>query len=321
MPFRIDCCAMTSPAPETQINRTVIFVSLGLAIALVLGAIFGARAMFHRAALTPVAMPELPSPMAGSPECTSLIDGLPARLANLKRAELAEPAPEGAAAWQGASAASGETERITVRCGTDTPLQYTEFASTISVGGATWMRVDDVTPGSTMSTWFTTDRSPVLAVTANAQRYDADDILPHLGAERLPQAVQPTHPAPLSGLAQGDTSRCDALMGALPDSIAEGYERAESDVPASAVWVAEGRDPIVVRCGVQEPGSYAAGAQLIQVNDIPWFEDTNAGTVTAATLYALGRDTTVAASIPQGQGNAAITALSDAVAQHTAPVR
>lgn len=309
---------MTAPAPETQINRTVIYVSLGLAIALVLGAIVGARVMFHRAALTPVAMPELPAPMADSPECTSLIDDLPAKLAHLKRAELAEPAPKGAAAWQGVSAASGEAERITLRCGTEMPLQYTEFAQTFPLGDATWLQVDDFTPGSTMSTWFTTDRSPVIAVTADRERFEADDILPGLGAESLQQAAQPYHPAPLSQLAEGDTSRCEGLLSALPESIAEGYERVAADTPSTAAWVSQGRDPVVVRCGVEDPDSYAPGAQLIQVNSIPWFEDTSASTASASTLYAMGRDATVAASIPQGQGNAAITALSDAIAQHTA---
>ena len=156
---------MGSTAHDAQFNRTTIYVSLGLAVALVLGVLVGARVFFNRVALQPVAMTQLPAPEASSAECTSLIDALPSTLADLKRAELAEPAPEGAAAWQASS-----TERITLRCGVDAPAQYTPYAQTEDIDGARWLRVNDATPGSTLATWFTVDRSPVLAVTADTQQ-------------------------------------------------------------------------------------------------------------------------------------------------------
>ena len=168
---------MSSTAHDPQINRTTIYISLGLAVLLVLGVLVGARVYFQRVALQPVAMTELPAPEADSPECAALVDDLPDTLAGLKRAELAQPAPDGAAAWQASS-----TERITLRCGVDAPAQYTPYAATEDLGGARWLRVDDLTPGSTLATWYTVDRSPILAVTADLQQLRAvcfDAILAH----------------------------------------------------------------------------------------------------------------------------------------------
>lgn len=309
---------MGSTAHDAQINRTTIYISLGLALLLVLGVLVGARTYFNRVALQPVAMTQLPAPEAGSPECSSLLDALPDRLAGLKRAELADPAPEGAAAWQASS-----TERITLRCGVDSPAQFTPYAEPQDLGGARWLRVDDATPGSTLATWYLVDRSPVLAVTADAQQLD-DGIPPvaDLDTAALTGPAPKTQPAPLAGLeaAGTDTSaKCDGLLAAAPDAIAEGYSRVDAESPQTVAWSAPGRDAIVLRCGVAAPESYGPGARLDQVNGVPWFEDVKlANGTTASTWYAMGRDVQVAASLPQAQSNEAITNLSNLIAEHTA---
>ena len=138
---------MTTTAHEPQINRTAIAISLGLALLLVIGAVVGARIYFNQVALQPVAMTDLPAPQADSQACASLIDDLPSDLHGHPRAELAEPAPQGAAAWR-----SSSTERITLRCGVDIPAQYTDYAITEDIDGARWLRVDDITPQSTLAT-------------------------------------------------------------------------------------------------------------------------------------------------------------------------
>lgn len=307
---------MSSTAHEqSQINRTAIYVSLGLAVLLVLGAVFGARAYFDRVALQPVAMPELPAPMADSPECAQLIDALPNTLLGHNRAEIAEPAPAGTAAWQ-----SSSVDRVTLRCGVDMPLQYTAYAQTEEIGGAKWMRINDVTPGSNLATWYTVDRSPVLAVTTDTTNLsDGESPAAALDAAALPQADIAPHPAPLSQLAAGDNTDCGALLNAAPESIAEGYTRTEAVSDNTVAWVSPGFDPIVLRCGVAAPENYAPGAQLAQVNDIPWFEDVVlANGTTASTWYALGRDTDIAASLPQAESNEAITNLTNLIAEHTA---
>ena len=308
---------MGSTAHDAQFNRTTIYVSLGLAVALVLGVLVGARVFFNRVALQPVAMTQLPAPEAASAECTSLIDALPATLANLKRAELAEPAPEGAAAWQASS-----TERITLRCGVDAPAQYTPYAQTEDIDGVRWLRVNDATPGSTLATWFTVDRSPVLAVTADTQQL-RDGTAPVSGIDTaaLTGPAPEQRPAPLADLAAGggaDAGACDSLLAAAPDSIAEGYTRVDAVSEQTVAWSAAGQDAIVLRCGVADPANYGPGARLDQINGVPWFEDVKlANGTTASTWYAMGRDVQVAASLPQAESNEAITNLTNLVAEHT----
>ena len=306
---------MSSTAHDPQINRTTIYISLGLAVLLVLGVLVGARVYFQRVALQPVAMTELPAPEADSPECAALVDDLPATLAGLKRAELAQPAPDGAAAWQASS-----TERITLRCGVDAPAQYTPYAATEDLGGARWLRVDDLTPGSTLATWYTVDRSPILAVTADLQQMrDGQPPVMSLPTGALTGPAPEQRTAPLSNLAgAGDTGRCDDLLAAAPETIADGYTRVDSASPHTVAWSAPGRDAIVLRCGVTEPENYGPGARLDQVNGIPWFEDVKlANGTTASTWYAMGRDVQVAASLPQAESNEAITNLTNLIAEHT----
>lgn len=307
---------MSSTAHDPQINRTTIYISLGLAVLLVLGVLVGARVYFQRVALQPVAMTELPAPEADSPECAALVDDLPDTLAGLKRAELAQPAPDGAAAWQASS-----TERITLRCGVDAPAQYTPYAATEDLGGARWLRVDDLTPGSTLATWYTVDRSPILAVTADLQQLrDGQPPVMSLPTGALTGPAPEQRTAPLSNLAEaGDTGRCDDLLAAAPETIADGYTRVDAASPHTVAWSAPGRDAIVLRCGVTEPENYGPGARLDQVNGIPWFEDVKlANGTTASTWYAMGRDVQVAASLPQAESNEAITNLTNLIAERTA---
>ena len=308
---------MTTTAHEPQINRTAIAISLGLALLLVIGAVVGARLYFNQVALQPVAMTDLPAPQADSQACASLIDDLPSDLHGHPRAELAEPAPAGAAAWR-----SSSTERITLRCGVDIPAQYTDYAITEDIDGARWLRVDDITPQSTLATWYTVDRSPVVAVTADTEQLDGGAPVDGLDLAALEQHDQPRNPAPLTELEAADSSKCSGLLDAAPESIAEGYTRTEPASDNTVAWHAKGRDPIVVRCGVAPSPNYGPGEQLAQVNGIPWFEDVKlANGTTASTWYALGRDSGIAASLPQAESNEAITNLTDLVAEHTAEAK
>ncbi|WP_115684721.1 DUF3515 domain-containing protein [Corynebacterium senegalense] len=306
--------AGSEPQLHPHINRGVAYVSLALAVALVIGVLAGAKFFFDRVALQPVSMTELPSPKAGSAECAQLVDALPTSLADHRRAELAEPAPAGAAAWQ-----SSSTERVTLRCGVDAPAQYNEYSPTEEVGGTRWLRVDDATPGSTMTTWYSVDRDPVVAVTSDEAGLNGHDPRAELDLSALPQAQLRPAPAPLSDLASGPAEGCSALMADLPGTVAEGFERLGADrvgAADTAVWVAEGREPIVVRCGVADPENYEPGIQLYQVNDVTWFEDTTlANGTTSATWFALGRGAVVAANLPQAEGNEAVTTLSEAIAR------
>lgn len=298
---------MSSMETSAKISRTPIYIILGLAIALVLGVLIGARVVFQQAANQPVAMPELPSPGAESQECADFIAGLPKEVVGYSRAEIAEPAPAGAAAWQRSS-----TERVTLRCGVEMPLQFHAYAQPEKLGDATWLRVDDAA-GTTMSTWFTTDRSPVVAVTADmAQLREGETPVDRIDTSALGVSDAALAPAPLSQLAAGDDAGCGSIEA--PESIAEGYSRIDVSEEHTYAWTSPGKEPIVLRCGVADPEAYAPGAQLTQINGVPWFEDPLAsGGAAGRTMYALGREAMLAAYLPLDGGNEAITNLTELI--------
>jgi len=309
---------MSTPAGTqfSRSGRTAIYLSLVLAVALVVGVLVGAKLFFENVARQPVAMSDLPAPLADSAECANLVDSLPDEVAGHDRSEIAEPAPAGVAAW-----ASSSLERVTLRCGVDLPLQYTAYAEPQEIEGVQWLRVTDVTPESTLATWYSVDRTPVVAVTADEPSLGgADNPVAELGesVSTLAVADHEPNPAPLSQLAAGDTSVCDDLMANLPDTIAGDHQRIEVSEPFTAAWTAPGREPIVLRCGVAPPENYEPGLQLTQVDEIPWFEDTTlANGTTTSTWFALGRATDIAVSVPQDAGSAAIVELGEAITEHT----
>lgn len=320
---QIDCSSMTTARTTTPINRRLIYISLGLALLLVVGVLAGSKLVVQRFANQPVALSPLPAPMAESKQCAELVSALPERIAGHKRAELAEPAPAGAAVWQ-----SSSTERITLRCGVDMPLQYTELTSTFSASGAQWMKVTDPS-GTGLATWFTVDRSPVVAVTADKKALgQRENPVEEFSAETLSALAkeEPSPaPAPLATLAEAEdysADDCSAFVAALPEQIAEGYdllavEQLTGEDPTRVrAWGGDGLDPVVVRCGVAEPESYEPGAFLTQVNEVPWFEDTDTTTGTGTTLYALGRTANIALALPAGMGDEALNNLSAAIAKN-----
>lgn len=296
-------------------RKTPLYLALALAILMVVGVLIGAKLVYSKAAHQPVAMSALDSPDASSAECAAVLDALPAKLQGHKRADIADPAPEGAAAW-----ASNSIDRITLRCGVTLPLQYTELSTLIDEEGVKWLQVIDATPGSQMQTWYSINTFPVVAVTADVKQ-DRNPVtglrsaLTHLKA----QPSEP-HPIPLSQLAapRAGDQQCTSMLQALPDALAAGYTPAALTLPASRAWTRPGHEPIVVRCGVDDPAGYAPGARLNQVDDIPWFEDTKlANGTTSGAYYALGRDINVVLSMPSDAGNGPIATLSKAISANT----
>ncbi|MDY3127070.1 MAG: DUF3515 domain-containing protein [Corynebacterium sp.] len=297
----------------SQFNRTAVIASLSLSLTLVVGVLFGAKYFLTHVARQPVSVSELPSPLAASPECTQLIESLPAELMGDPRADIAQPRPAGVAAW-----ATYSTEATVLRCGVDMPMQYTTYSATEEVAGVSWLPVRDMTPGSSLTTWYTTDFTPAVAVTTFSDKEpsklaDALSVLPH-----NPPAPRP---APLSQLNQAaNASECQSLLAHLPDNLGEDYERKDVEETFTAAWSARGREPIVVRCGVTPPQGYEPGVTLQQVNDIPWFEDTTLGEgTTAGTWYALGFVTDIAVSAPQVAANTALVQIGTRIHEHLAP--
>ncbi|MDO5077972.1 DUF3515 domain-containing protein [Corynebacterium sp.] len=291
---------------EQPYHRRPLIFALVLAVLLVVGVLTGAKIVYDRAAHQPVGMSIVDAPDAAA--CGPLLDALPDTLARHPRAELADPAPEGAAAW-----ASNSTDRITLRCGITLPLQYTKLSETTQAAGAAWLRVKDATPGANLETWYTVDRFPIVAVTAAADATDPvaglDEALSKLDAKKF----EP-HPVPLTDLKRGNADACPQLMNALPETLGE-YQRSDIKLEQTmAAWTATGLEPIVLRCGVADAPGYAAGAQLQQVDNVPWFLDTTlASGTTAGTWYALGRSANVAVSMPQSAGNTALVEFTTAI--------
>lgn len=298
-------------------NRTAVFISLGLALFLVVGVLFGSKYFFNEYARQPIPMTPLPSPQADSAECAALIEALPENLAGLDRAEIAEPVPPGTAAW-----AETSDQPTTLRCGVDLPFQYTEYSTTEEIDGTRWLEVADMTPGSTLTTWYSTNRFPNVALTS------WDDEFPTELSEStamLAQEDQAPRPGPLSELKPaGEQGRCAALDANLRAGfeLAEGYAyNGEFSKDHTHVWTAQSREPVVVRCGVQDAEGYEAGVQLQQIDGLPWFEDTTlaAGT-TAGAWYAMGRDVNVAVHAPQDAAQEALVNISAAIEANTVEV-
>jgi Protein of unknown function (DUF3515) len=102
-----------------------------------------------------VAIASVPAPNADSAECRTLLDALPDRLGDYRRAPAAEPAPPGAAAW----AAAGEP--VILRCGLDRPAEFVVGSPLQVVDAVQWFELAD----QGRSTWFAVDRPIYVALT------------------------------------------------------------------------------------------------------------------------------------------------------------
>jgi Protein of unknown function (DUF3515) len=103
----------------------------------------------------PVAIASVPAPNADSAECRTLIDTLPERLGDYRRAPAAQPAPPGAAAWT----AGGEP--VILRCGLDRPAEFVVGSGLQVVNAVQWFELRD----QGRSTWFAVDRPVYVALT------------------------------------------------------------------------------------------------------------------------------------------------------------
>lgn len=111
----------------------------------------------------PLAVPPVPAPKAGTPECSAVLGAVPGELtvkgARVPRRVLAQPAPPMTAAWGDAS-----HDPIIVRCGIDAPGELTPTASLVVVSGVSWLRID----AGDETSWIAVDRPVYVALTMPA---------------------------------------------------------------------------------------------------------------------------------------------------------
>lgn len=306
---------------QAQGNRRRAGIALALAVLLTFGVIIGAKLFQDGQARNPVMLQLQEMPDDDSPRCAELLDRLPDRLDGLVRAELADPAPKGAAVWRNTA-----DERVTLRCGAPVPIQYTELSTTENHRGVNWFRIDDNVQGSNLATWYSIGRTPVVAVTADASRMDA---IPNLSEAMLPDSevggAHEPNPVPLTDLAADEADeRCSALLAALPTKVGERARVDDADLPAgSMVWVDDRGSIVSLRCGVGEPEGYAdTEEQLTQINDIVWFAEPSMSSGDVGTWYAMGRERFVAVHLPVAEASGVLPAFSDIIAanlENTSP--
>ncbi|MHA6805358.1 DUF3515 domain-containing protein [Salinifilum ghardaiensis] len=111
----------------------------------------------------PLAMPPVPAPAAGGPECARVVEALPESLEiggqQVPRRAIAQPAPDGAVAWGDA-----DHDPITLRCGVPAPAELRPTSPLVEVNGVRWLEINQA--GDT--TWLAVDRSVYVALTLPA---------------------------------------------------------------------------------------------------------------------------------------------------------
>lgn len=142
------------PDVEDGPSRAVLIAALVVAIGTI-GVILGIAATRHRVA--PAVVAAVPAPGAQDPLCHNLIEALPQRLGDYTRAQLAQPAPAGAAAWQPA----GDGDPVVLRCGLDRPAEFVVGSPVQVVDRVQWFEVRQ----DQRSTWYTVDRAVYVALT------------------------------------------------------------------------------------------------------------------------------------------------------------
>lgn len=145
----------TSRGDDDGPPRSLIIAALVLTVAAI-AAVLALAASRHTPS-APVAVAAVPAPQAGSPECQALLATLPDRLGDYPRAETAQPAPAGTAAWR------ADGEPVVLRCGLGRPAEFVVGSPIQMVNGVQWFRLED--SQSRVSTWLCVDRPVYVALT------------------------------------------------------------------------------------------------------------------------------------------------------------
>jgi hypothetical protein len=121
---------------------------------------------------------------------------------------------------------------------------------------------------------------------------------------------------------QANSPECANLLKKLPQSLVNAGATVNrralaKPVPAgSAAWGA-GDDPVVLRCGVEQPPEFKATSELLVYGGVQWLQVSGDD---AATWYTVDRAATVALTVPGGSGTGPIQLISESVKDAMAAV-
>ena len=141
--------------------RSLLIAAIAVAVAAIVAVLVVAVVRQLPEQLQPIPLPAVPAPQADGPECRALMKALPDRLGDYRLAPAAEPAPQGAAAWQ----AAPDAEPVILRCGLERPAEFVVGAPLQVVDAVQWFEVTD----QDRSTWFAVDRPVYIALTLPAE--------------------------------------------------------------------------------------------------------------------------------------------------------
>lgn len=148
---------MTIPDERDGPPRVIVLAAIAVAALGIVGVLVVAAVSRKAPPPSPVAVVAIPAPAADSDNCRALAGALPDRMDDYQRAELASPAPPGAAAWRPASGG----DAVILRCGIDRPLDFVAGTPVQMVNDVAWFRIADT--GRT--TWIAVDRPVYVALT------------------------------------------------------------------------------------------------------------------------------------------------------------
>jgi hypothetical protein len=147
--------------PRALIIAAVVVAVTAIGVILVLAANLAAGRQAPQHPPEPVVLAAVPAPQAADPACQALIAALPQQLGNYQRAAVAQPAPQGAAAWL----AARDSAPVVLRCGLDRPDDFVVGSPIQVVDRVQWFEVTAQATGENRSTWYTVDRPVYVALT------------------------------------------------------------------------------------------------------------------------------------------------------------
>ena len=127
-------------------------------------------------------------------------------------------------------------------------------------------------------------------------------------------------PLPLAPVpaAEADTPECRAVLDALPAELELDGDRvprrqlAEPAPPATVAWGDRDHDPVVLRCGLDDPAELTPTSKLVDVSGVSWFELAEGSN---STWLAVDRPVRVALTLPAGTGTGPIQDISELLAK------